>query len=129
MADLPENDCRVLIVDDHPISADMLAAFVRKAGYPVRCAYSAGDAFDEIVTFDPSVVILDLGLPYVSGEEIAKTLRARVRKQRLLIALSGIRGDEQELRRIGFDYFFRKPAEPQAILEVLAERCAALMGK
>lgn len=109
---------RVLIVEDHVPSAEMMKRTLETAGYDAKVAVTAGDAFAEVHTFHPEVVILDLALPWLSGEEIATTLRAQGNKA-LLIAVSGMRGDTRALAKIGFDYFLRKPVPMEIVLDLL----------
>lgn len=109
---------RVLVVEDHVPSGEMMKRTLETAGYVANLAATAGDAFAEVHTFHPEVIVLDLNLPWLSGEEIATTLRAHGNKA-LMIAISGMRGDTRELAKIGFDYFLRKPVPMEIILDLI----------
>ena len=121
---IAKEDCRVLVVDDHAITADMMAKSIGAVGYPTQAAYTAGEAFAAMNTFHPAVVVLDLSMPWVSGEEIAKTIRAQGSRV-LLIAVSGVRGDTRALADIGFDYFLRKPVPAEIVIDLIEMHCIA----
>jgi len=81
---------RVLVVDDHAPSAEMVAEILTLEGYEVRIAHSAGQAIEVALQFHPCVAILDIGLPDEDGFEVARNIKARDELQPIrLIALSG----------------------------------------
>jgi len=67
---------RVLVVDDHAPSAEMVAEILTLEGYEVQIAHSASQAMEEAQRFSPLVVILDIGLP------TKMALRSRARSNR-----------------------------------------------
>jgi CheY-like chemotaxis protein len=120
----PEPDVkrRVLVVDDSQDSAETLALLLRVTGYEVRVALDAGSALDAAATFVPEVVLLDIGLPSMSGYEVAKEMRQLpgMAKARL-IALTGY-GQERDRnlsRQAGLDQHLTKPVDHQALLRLL----------
>ncbi|HVC65899.1 MAG TPA: CHASE3 domain-containing protein, partial [Candidatus Dormibacteraeota bacterium] len=66
---------RILVVDDHQDSTDSLALFLRLRGHEVRTAPDGPTALDEIERYRPEVVFLDLGLPGMSGYDVARRVR------------------------------------------------------
>jgi CheY-like chemotaxis protein len=77
--------------------------------------------------FDPDVILLDIGLPGMTGYELAKKLRAdRIGRRAKLIAITGYGqpGDTEQAREAGFDGYLVKPVD----LEQLRERIDALVG-
>jgi two-component system CheB/CheR fusion protein len=74
--------------------------------------------------FDPQVVLLDIGLPDISGHEVARRLQERLpRSRRLLVALTGY-GDEddrQRSRQVGFDLHLTKPVDPEVLGRILQD--------
>jgi PleD family two-component response regulator len=81
---------RVLVVDDHAPSAEMVAEILTLEGYEVRIAHSAGQAMDVALQFSPHVAILDIGLPDEDGFEVARNIKGHAELQAArLIALSG----------------------------------------
>ena len=73
----PTGRHRVLIVEDNVPAAKILSALVALGHHDVRVAYSGEQALDLAGTFHPDVVLLDLGLPGISGFDVAAELRAR----------------------------------------------------
>jgi PAS domain S-box-containing protein len=114
---------RLLIVDDNVDAADALRMNLEQAGYTVRVAYSGTDAMAAFRELQPDVVVLDLGLPDLSGIDVAKAIRGR-REGRdvVLIALTGWGRDEDRLRtaEAGFDEHLTKPVDALVLLQVIA---------
>jgi PAS domain S-box-containing protein len=116
---LGADSIRVLIVDDNVDAADVLAEFLKLAGYQTRVAYDGRTAVEMAEILEPAVVLLDLGLPHLNGHEVARRLRAYSwGRSACLIALTGW-GQEDDVRRsreAGFDEHFTKPVDPEMLL-------------
>jgi two-component system CheB/CheR fusion protein len=113
---------KILVVDDSIDSADSLALLLADEGYQVRMASDAAEAMREAAEFHPDTVILDIGLPEVSGYELARRIRREpwggaVR----LVALTGWGQDEdrRRSREAGFDEHVMKPVDPDELLSLL----------
>jgi signal transduction histidine kinase/CheY-like chemotaxis protein len=111
---------RVLIVDDNVDAANTLSEFLKLAGYQTHVAYDGRTAIEMAELLEPDVVVLDIGLPHLSGHEVAIHLRSlpRGRKMRL-IALTGW-GQEDDKRRSlksGFIEHLTKPVDPELLLQ------------
>jgi len=109
---------RVLVVDDNVDAADMLSEFLKLAGYQTRVAYDGRSAVEMAEMLEPAVVLLDLGLPYLSGFEVARRLDLCLGGSACLIALTGW-GQEEDLQRTreaGFDEHLTKPVDPERLL-------------
>jgi signal transduction histidine kinase/ActR/RegA family two-component response regulator len=123
-ADTPR--LRVLVVDDNVDLAQMLALVVEGAGHEVHQAFDGRSAVESAVTCRPHVVFLDLGLPDISGIEVARELRCRLGTAApRLVALTGW-GQIEDRRRTGdagFDHHLTKPTDPKELLRLLAD-CA-----
>jgi PAS domain S-box-containing protein len=124
---------RVLVVDDNVDAADTLSELLKQAGYQTRVAYDGRTAIDMAEILEPEVVLLDIGLPYLSGHEVAAHLRSLPwgRKARL-IALTGW-GQEDDKRRSwksGFNEHLTKPVDPELLLQRIIQltRGTAQMG-
>lgn len=113
---------RVLIVDDEPDSADSMAVLLSLEGYDVKTAHSGSTALTLLPSFAPEAVLLDIGLPDVSGYDVATEIRrARPDDEILLIATSGY-GSQEDLERskhVGFDHHLVKPVDPDVLLDLL----------
>jgi signal transduction histidine kinase/DNA-binding response OmpR family regulator len=114
---------RVLIVDDNTDAAHSLSMLMEIGGHEVRLCYDGQSALAESETFQPDVVLLDIGLPGLDGLEVARRLRAMNLSPRpMLVALTGY-GQADDVRRsqeAGFDHHLVKPADPQSLTALLA---------
>jgi two-component system CheB/CheR fusion protein len=113
---------RVLIVDDYPDAAEATCMLFTRLGHLCRCALCGEHALDEARAFLPDIIILDIGLPDVSGYEVARTLRQRHGPGVYLAALTGWGQPEDRRRAIdaGFDQHIVKPATAQVLCELVA---------
>ena len=103
---------RVLVVDDNKDAADSLAALLQLKGHDVRTVYDGLAALDLAATFQPDVVLLDIGLPELSGYEVASRLRASAGGSLLrIIALTGWGEDRARAASLkaGIDHHLVKP--------------------
>lgn len=113
---------KVLVVEDSLSTANILTLFFKMEGLDVRSAHLGEDAIQIAREMNPDVIFLDLGLPDVSGYEVA----ARIREisggsQCVIVALTG-RDEEEDRRNIaeaGFDLHLVKPPEPGMLRDVL----------
>ncbi len=114
---------RILVVDDNRDAADSLALMLRMTGHETDTAYDGLEAVQAAATFRPQVVLLDIGLPKVSGYEAARLIREQPwGKGMALLALTGWGQDEDKRRAMeaGFDHHLTKPVEPAALEKLLA---------
>ena len=118
---------RVLVVDDQPDSTDSLALFLRLRGHQVHTASDGPGALEEFARCQPEVVFLDLGLPGMSGYDVARRLRAmpEARDVRLVAVTGyGTEADREQTRAAGFDVHLAKPVDPHAVEALLTARDA-----
>ena len=117
---------RILVVDDNVDAARSLARLLaRLYGQEVRVAHDGPEALTVAGEFRPEVVLLDIGLPGMDGNEVARRLRERPEFEKtLIVALTGWgqESDVERSRAAGFDHHLVKPANPEAILELLVGR-------
>jgi PAS domain S-box-containing protein len=117
-----EHPRRVLVVDDICDNADSLALMLTGAGHEVRATYGGSEALQLAETFQPEVVLLDLGMPELSGYEVARKIRATAwGKSATLIAITGWgrERDRQLTREAGFDHHLIKPFDAATLAELL----------
>src|SRR6187200_2893621 len=112
---------RVLVVDDNEDAADSLATLLGVMGYEVRIAYDGPEAIAAADEFRPAVALLDIGLPKLSGYDIARHVRAQRGGEVLLVAITGWgqEDDRRRAREAGFDHHFTKPADFDRPLELI----------
>jgi signal transduction histidine kinase len=109
--------CRALIVDDNRDSADTMAMMLQMLGHETESIYDPRQTNDAVASFDPDIVFLDIGMPGLSGYDVARGLRAAAGPQLTLVAVTGW-GHAEDRRRTaeaGFDHHLVKPADMAAI--------------
>ena len=114
---------RVLVVDDYPDAAKTLAFLLKARGYEVATAASGQEALDVARAFQPTIIMLDIGLPDIDGYEVARRIRADAPRQPLrLIAVTGRSDIEDQQRAIdaGFDHHLTKPVRFALLEKLLA---------
>ncbi|ASL48737.1 Sensor histidine kinase TodS (plasmid) [Burkholderia sp. AD24] len=110
---------RVLIADDNADAAQGLAVLLEEEGHVTAVAADGASVLRLVDDFRPEVVVLDIGLPDMSGEEVASCLRRTHGAHVSLVALTGL---TPETRPHGlFDFFFTKPAPIDALLAAIAD--------
>ena len=118
----PSPPLRVLVADDERDTADSLFRILYHEGYEVRAAYDGAEALQVAREFHPDVVILDIGMPQVSGYDVARALRARYAGVVLVAVTAYKQSTDKILAQIaGFDRHFGKPCDPNAIVNLLAD--------
>jgi CheY-like chemotaxis protein len=114
---------RVLVADDDKDAVLSLTMLLREEGYAVRGVHRGSEVLQAVFNFAPDVVLLDIGMPQMSGYDVARTLRERYGSARpALIAVTGRSGktDRQQALAAGFEHHVAKPYEPHALLALLA---------
>jgi CheY-like chemotaxis protein/signal transduction histidine kinase len=122
---------RVLVVDDNVDSATGMGQVLELWGYEAQIAYNGQEAIERAMSLRPDVVLLDIGLPGMSGYEIARVLRDQPDLARVhLVALTGFRGEEdvRRGREAGFHQYFTKPVDLNELRQYLAARPRADRG-
>ena len=118
----------VLVVDDVIDVTEMIALFLKHAGYDVTTANSAGIALElaEATTFD--LVISDIGMPQMNGYELAESLRKSSNYNLTpMIAVTGYTEFDDRGRSLlaGFNAHLTKPINPSQLLDLIGELLAA----
>lgn len=116
---------RVVIADDNADAAWPVARMLELAGYSVRVAHSGEEALALVSEQPAEVVILDIGLPGLSGYEVATRLRARPGAEALLLVAATGWGQPDDLARArdaGFDLHFVKPLDVPSLVAELSQR-------
>ena len=112
----------VMVVDDNADAAESMAALLRTAGVDVQIEHDGHAAVERIAASRPDIVLLDIGLPGLSGYEVARRLREHPEGHALRIyALTGYGQDEDRRRSLeaGFDGHIVKPVVPAELLALV----------
>ena len=116
--DVPKANAKILVIDDNQDAASTLADLLALAGNEVRTAYSGKQGLDVAHAFRPSVIFLDIGLPDMTGYEVAAAIRrSEDISQCNLIALTGYgtESDRKMALDAGFDLHLTKPLDYEKI--------------
>jgi CheY-like chemotaxis protein len=113
---------RVLVVDDSPDAAESLAMLVEFEGHEVYQAHDGAEAVRTAERVRPDIVLMDIGLPVLSGYEACRRLRAQAWGAAIVIvALTGWgqEEDRERSRAAGFDLHLVKPVDRDDLLRVV----------
>jgi two-component system, sensor histidine kinase len=113
---------RVLLADDDRDATISLAMLLRLESYAVQHVYDGGATLDAVREFDPDIVLIDIGMPTLSGYEVARRIRDRYGKERpVLVALTGWKqaSDRILATLAGFNHHIAKPYDPGELLALI----------
>jgi PAS domain S-box-containing protein len=116
---------RILVVDDNEDSAEMMALCLRDMGHTVEVAFDGTTALERAMSFTPEIIFLDVGLPGLTGYEVAERLRATKGWDKVrIVAITGFAGETDRARAIaaGFTSHMTKPVD----LSQLSDQLEAL---
>jgi CheY-like chemotaxis protein len=111
-----------LIADDERDQVVTLAAILNDEGHDVREVYRGTEVLRMIADFDPDVALVDIGMPGMTGYDVAREVREHYGKGRpLLIAVTGWKKPSDRIlaQLAGFDHHLPKPFESHQLLELL----------
>jgi CheY-like chemotaxis protein len=121
----PAARSRILIADDNRDAADSLSMLLELAGHEVRVAHHGRAALSLAQAFRPDVALLDIGMPDLSGYEVAQELRREPWGRGIqLIALTGWgqEKDRQQALEAGFNQHLTKPIDPDQLEALISSR-------
>ena len=125
----------VLIVEDDAKIRQLVKVYLEREGYEALEAENGEDALEKFKQFDPCLVILDLMLPGLSGEEVCTTIRTDLKSNVPIIMLTAKVEETERIQglRMGADDYVTKPFSPQelvtrveAVLRRTAQRCSKI---
>jgi CheY-like chemotaxis protein len=115
---LPGPSRRILVVDDNVDAAEMTSMLLAMWGHEVHTLHDGLSVVAEVESFRPEVVLLDIGLPGMSGYDVARELRQRPACQGIVLAAMtgyGQAKDRQQSREAGFEFHLTKPLDPNLL--------------
>jgi CheY-like chemotaxis protein len=116
---------RILVVDDNADAAESLAALLAIDGNETHTAHDGVEAVQAAERLRPDVVLLDIGLPKLSGLEACRRIREQPwGKDMVLVALTGLGQDDDRVnsRAAGFDRHMVKPVDYPTLMRLLSEK-------
>jgi DNA-binding response OmpR family regulator len=106
----------VLVVDDEPKIAEVVSSYLRRQGYTPLVAGTGGDGLRALEGSDPCLVILDLMLPDIPGEEVCRRIRAASRVPVIMLTAKATDGDAVRGLGLGADDYVTKPFSPRELM-------------
>jgi CheY-like chemotaxis protein len=113
---------RIMVVDDNYDSAQSMAMLIGMEGHEVQTAYNGRDALALAEHFRPEIMLMDIGMPDLSGYEVAQRLHECPWGRHItLIALTGWaqKEDRERAASMGFTHYLVKPVDPAEVQAVI----------
>ncbi len=118
---------KILVVDDEIKIVEAVKAYLENSGYTVFTAYDGAEAVNQFERINPDLVVLDLMLPKISGEEVCKRIRKQSRIPIIMLTAKVHEDDKINGFNIGADDFMTKPFSPRELvvrIGSLLRRCS-----
>jgi PAS domain S-box-containing protein len=115
---------RVMVVDDNADAADTLAMVLQQMGADVRTVYDGATALRMCESFQPQLVLLDVGMPHMNGYDVVRAMRQLKSCGKPVVAAVtgwGQEADKARAREAGFDRHYTKPINETALRELVTE--------
>lgn len=116
----PMNNKRVLVVEDHRPNARLLALLVERCGVEAAVAYDGAEALTMILADKPDLILLDLMLPIMTGNDLLKALRADGNLSDIPVVIITTKEEPELGAPYGLPYI-RKPFEPAQVQQIVEE--------
>ncbi|MCW1885945.1 response regulator [Luteolibacter flavescens] len=119
---LPKGNLRILVADDGKNAADILAMFFEMEGHTVQVVYDGRMAVEVTPSFQPQLIVMDIGMPEMDGLEASRRIREQPDgKEIVIIALSGhdLEQDKRSCAEAGIDHHMAKPVRPDDLRAVI----------
>ena len=124
---IPLDGIKVVVVEDDPDVAEMVAIVLGRHGAEVVTASSGEGALSLLAEYPPDVLVCDIGLPDIDGyallQRVCEMERTRGRRAVPSVALTGFASEEERQRAasVGYQIHVSKPVEPDRLVKVIAE--------
>ncbi|HMO16865.1 MAG TPA: response regulator [Oligoflexia bacterium] len=114
------NNISILIVDDHEDTRSIIRTILQAKGYQTTEAVNGKDALSVLSNFKPSLILLDVMMPEMSGFEVVTRLRMRPETQSIPVIMLTAKGEDEDIMS-GYndyqvDYYITKPFTPKHLL-------------
>jgi len=110
---------KILFVDDESDVSAVVTFRLKKAGYEVINAVNGQEALDLAGKVNPDLILLDLRLPIISGEEVCERVKSDERLKNIPVILftASVDNMEDKVKRTGADDFITKPFDPEQLMQ------------
>jgi len=109
---------KILLIDDDPDVITVLQLLPKKKGYEVATAAREEEAYKQVASFDPDLIVLDVLLSGVDGRQVCKKIKNTPESKHIpIIMFSAHPGAQKNMEDFGADDFLPKPFESSKILE------------
>lgn len=113
----------ILICDDHEAILEVTRLILTREGYTVDTVKTSNEIFDKVKEMHPDLILMDLRLPQIGGEEATKKLKADPDTQQIPIIIFSANNKGNEVaEKAGADGFICKPYEIQELLEIIKSK-------
>lgn len=119
------HDFRILLIDDNCDAIDSMGALLTLLDYDIRTAEDAESALRIAASFQPHLILSDIGLPGMDGYHLAPELRRVAGERKLILAAAtgyGLASDKKKAREAGFDHHLVKPLDADMLIEFVAQQ-------
>ncbi len=115
---------RILVADDDRDSVLTLTMLLQDHGYEVHGVHNGTEAMAGARRLAPDVALLDIGMPDLTGYELAEAMRHRFGREIFLIAITALTAGADKLvaQFAGFDYHLAKPYDPDVLMALIEAR-------
>jgi two-component system CheB/CheR fusion protein len=113
---------RILVVDDNQDQAESLGLLLKLMGHETHVAFNGQEALEAMARFKPDVALVDIGLPAMSGYELARRIRRQPQFRNIVLVAQtgwGQDADRKRSEEAGFDYHLVKPVSPELLRDLL----------
>jgi DNA-binding response OmpR family regulator len=107
---------KILLVDDERRIIEVLEAYLVREGYEIHSADNGIDALKKVKTLNPDLIILDLMLPDISGEEVCRLVRKESDVPILMLTAKSAEDDRINGIVMGADDYLTKPFSPREVV-------------
>ena len=123
---------KILLVDDVELFLELEKSFIEELGYEVLMARSGEEALDVIAAEAPSLVLLDLFMKGIDGDEVCRRLRAEEQWRTLPVIMVTAAGKEEQIKRClesGCDDYVTKPINKNVLLEKVQRQLGKIRSR
>jgi CheY-like chemotaxis protein len=114
---------KVLVVDDNVDAAEAIATLLQFSGYEIDVAHDPQQAIEAAARVRPDLVLLDIGLPGMTGYEVAQRMREGEGRYTKIVALTGYgqEQDNEQAKAAGFSAYLVKPVDADQLTALVNE--------